>query len=217
MVTAKEYRARARAQLGGNIFANNWLMALVLCLIYSAAISIGSYVIVGAILVEGFLMVGLVHAFLAVVRGEKDTFEVADLIRGKDRLGELFLLSLLKNIFLFLWLCIPIVGFVKTFSYSMVYYIKHDHPEYDWRTCITESRRMMDGNKWRLFCLTLSFIGWLFVGALCLGVGTLWVAPYMQAAQANFYEDLKKAEDAKIAAETVTAEAASSEGATEAQ
>ena len=27
------FRANARAQLGGSIFANNWLMALVVCLV----------------------------------------------------------------------------------------------------------------------------------------------------------------------------------------
>ena len=49
----------------------------------------------------------------------------------------------------------------------------------------------MDGHKWQLFCLDLSFIGWYFVGALCLGLGTLFVVPYHEMARANFYEALK--------------------------
>ena len=196
MQNAAYYRARAREQMGGNIFANNWLMALVICLIYSAVITVASYVIVGAILVEGFCVFGLAHVFLAVVRGQKKTYEIGDLLAGKDLVGDLFVLSLIKNIFLFLWMLIPIVGIVKYFSYAMTYYIKHDHPEYDWRTAITESRRMMDGHKWELFCLKLSFLGWMIVGALCLGVGTLWVTPYMWVAEANFYDDLKKLSDA---------------------
>ena len=56
--------------------------------------------------------------------------------------------------------------------------------------CITESRRIMSGNKMRLFLLDLSFIGWYIVGALCFGIGTLWVNAYHQMARANFYEDL---------------------------
>ena len=50
---------------------------------------------------------------------------------------------------------------------------------------------MMRGNKWRLFCLHLSYIGWLIVGALCFGIGTLWVQAYMETATAAFYDDLK--------------------------
>ncbi len=191
MATSAEYRARARAQLGNQIFSNTWIMGVVLVLIVSIVMGVGSTVVVGGFLLEGILLSGLIHALLSVVRGKKDTVAVEDLLWGRAYIGDLFLLSLMKNIFLVLWLLIPIVGFVKYYSYAMTYYIKHDHPEYDWRTCITESRRMMDGYKWRLFCLELSFLGWMIVGALCFGIGTLWVQAYMRTAEANFYEDLK--------------------------
>ena len=46
----------------------------------------------------------------------------------------------------------------------------------------------MDGHKWEKFVLDLSFLGWIIVGSLCLGVGTLWVTPYMEATNAQFYE-----------------------------
>ena len=42
--------------------------------------------------------------------------------------------------------------------------------------------------EWEKFVLDLSFLGWIIVGSLCLGVGTLWVTPYMEAANAQFYE-----------------------------
>ena len=70
----------------------------------------------------------------------------------------------------------------------MAYYIKLDHPDYGWKACIDASRQMMDGHKWEKFVLDLSFLGWIIVGSLCLGVGTLWVTPYMEAANAQFYE-----------------------------
>ena len=49
----------------------------------------------------------------------------------------------------------------------------------------------MKGYKGKLFCLDLSFIGWYILGALCLGVGVLFVMPYHETARANFYEALK--------------------------
>ena len=77
---------------------------------------------------------------------------------------------------------------MKAYSYSMAYYIKLDHPDYGWNACISASRQLMNGHKWEKFVLDLSFLGWIIVGALCLGVGTLWVTPYMEAANAQFYE-----------------------------
>ena len=48
----------------------------------------------------------------------------------------------------------------------------------------------MNGNKWKLFVLDLSFIGWYIVGMLACGIGTLWVVPYNEAARAEFYQEL---------------------------
>ena len=48
----------------------------------------------------------------------------------------------------------------------------------------------MNGNKMRLFLLDLSFIGWSIVGALCFGIGTLWVKAYVDTAHAEFYRDV---------------------------
>ena len=48
----------------------------------------------------------------------------------------------------------------------------------------------MRGHRWQLFCLHFSFIGWGILGALCLGIGALWVSAYSQTASAVFYEEL---------------------------
>lgn len=192
MQNAATYRARAREQLGTKIFANNWLLALVACLLYSVVMSAASVVLIGSMLVEGFCVYGLAHIFLAVARGRRTDYEIRELTAGVPYLGDLLVLSLVKNVFLLLWMFVPVVGIIKYYAYSMTYYIKYDHPEYDWRTAITESRRMMNGHKWELFCLQLSFIGWMLIGILTLGIGMLWVTPYMRVAEINFYEDLKQ-------------------------
>jgi uncharacterized membrane protein len=197
------FRANARAQLGGSIFANNWLMALVVCLVYSAIVGglsaipgVGS---VATCLLTGFFMFGLARVFLQLIRSQKDKVEVADLFCGTEEIGSLILLSLMYILFIFLWALLFIIpGIIKYYSYAMSFYIKHDHPEYDWKQCIDESRRMMDGHKWQLFCLDFSFIGWNLLGFLCCGIGLLWVAPYEMASRANFYENLKALYDPEI-------------------
>lgn len=204
------FRANARAQLGGNIFANNWLMALVVCLIQSLILGIGSSLAgVVAILVGGLLAFGLARVFLQLVRGQKDKVDIADLFCGTDEFGSLIILNLLVGLFTFLWTLLFIIpGIVKSYAYSMAFYIKHDHPEYDWKQCMDESQRYMKGYKWQLFCLDFSFIGWILLGFLCCGIGTLWVVPYQNAARANFYENLKAIYDPEVVVEEPVAEAA---------
>ena len=48
----------------------------------------------------------------------------------------------------------------------------------------------MSNNKWRLFCLQLSFIGWYILAALTAGIGGIFLAPYTKAAYTAFYLDL---------------------------
>ena len=192
-MSRSQLKANAKAQLGGQIFSNQWMMALLLCLI-SGAITAAAGLLgigIGALVVTGPLAVSLCGSFLAQTRYARE-MQIEDLFAAfrSDFAGS-FLLALMEAIFIFLWsLLLFVPGIIKSYAYSQCMYIKADHPEYDWRRCLTLSQEMMKGNKMRLFVLDLSFLGWYIVGALCLGVGTLWVAPYHKATRSQFYEDL---------------------------
>jgi uncharacterized membrane protein len=56
---------------------------------------------------------------------------------------------------------------------------------------IDKSKKMMDGYKWKYFCLGLRFLGWALLCILTLGIGFLWLMPYMQVSMAKFYDDVK--------------------------
>ena len=74
---------------------------------------------------------------------------------------------------------------------------------------ITRSKELMKGNKWRLFCLDFSFIGWDILSAFTLGIGDLWLTPYRSAAAAAFYRELvplEKGEEPEEMQETQTEE-----------
>lgn len=97
-----------------------------------------------------------------------------------------------RAIFVILWTLLFIIpGLVKTYSYAMTPYILYENPQLTANQAITESRRLMDGNKWRLFCLEMSFIGWAFLSLFTFGIGVLWLRPYMEAAYAAFYQEIK--------------------------
>ena len=195
-MSRQEIKFRAKAQLGNNIFGSKWLMALLIVLI-AQALSYAVNAIPGigtviSLLIAGPIMYGCRYVFLMQARDGKEMV-IEDLFEGfKADFSQLFLLNLLQTLFIALWTCLLIVpGIVKAYAYSMSYYIKVDHPEYGWKECIDESRYIMNGHKAELFVLDLSFLGWIIVGALCLGIGTLWVIPYMEAAHAQFYESIR--------------------------
>ena len=186
-----ELKARARAQLGGGIFQNLWMMGLAVCLLIGLLESAATTILpaIGALIVIGPLEYGQAYIFLKQAR-DRQPVQLGDMFRGfQDDFAGTFLIGFLSQLFVALWsLLFLIPGIVKSYAYSMAYYVKLDHPDYGWKACIDESRRLMDGHKWEKFVLDLSFLGWILVGALCLGVGTLWVTPYMAATEAQFYE-----------------------------
>ena len=95
-------------------------------------------------------------------------------------------------VYLTLWTLLIIPGIIKSFSYSMTYFILNDHPEYTANQAITESRHMMNGHKMDYFLLCLSFLGWFILSILTVGIGFLWLAPYFYATSAAFYEEISK-------------------------
>lgn len=191
----KEIRAKARADLGGNIFDGKWMMALLAALVVSLIVGVcGAIPVAGSVgvfIIGGPLMLGLNGYFLRLSRNRDVKIEDVFDSFSEDFLQS-FLLYLMTGIFTFLWsLLFVIPGIVKSYAYSMAFYVKRDNPTYDWKQCLDESQRIMKGYKWKLFCLQLSFIGWAIVCVFTFGIGSLWLTPYMNAATANFYENIK--------------------------
>ena len=85
-----------------------------------------------------------------------------------------------------------IPGIIASFTYSVLPYVIADNPDMTACEAMSECRHIMKGNRWKLFCLSMSFFGWYLVGFLTLGVGLLWVMPYHNAAIAVFYREAKR-------------------------
>lgn len=94
----------------------------------------------------------------------------------------------LRGIFTFLWSLLFIVpGIYKAYEYRMVGYIMAENPHLPQARAFELSRSMMQGEKWNTFVLDLSFFGWMLLCALTLGIGYLFLAPYVQATYAELY------------------------------
>ena len=196
MKTNREIRAAARASLGGGPFTTLWITALLVTLVYSILTNILSSFPFGFLLSLPMIL-GLRSIFLSLLRGA-DRIDLADLFYAFR--GERFLralgLALLQTLYLLLWAILLVVpAIVKSYSYRLAYYVALDNPELTANDCITMSRRLMEGYKWKAFLLDLSFLGWILLGLLTCGIGYLFVAPYMNAAHASFYHSLMEQKD----------------------
>lgn len=97
----------------------------------------------------------------------------------------------LRSLFVLLWTLLFIIpGIMASYSYAMTGYILAEHPDMPASQAIGMSKEMMYGNRWRLFCLQFSFIGWSILCAFTCGIGNLWLIPYEQAATAAFYREI---------------------------
>ena len=84
-----------------------------------------------------------------------------------------------------------IAGIIAAIAYSQTFYILAEDDTIGSMEALRKSKEMMNGYKWKYFCLGLRFIGWALLCVLTVGIGFLWLSPYIQVSYAKFYEDLK--------------------------
>ena len=201
MDTLSNYRKRALASLehGWGTFVCATLVYLVISSICQSFTRIDeeSASLAGLSLVMTILLLPLIWGFYTMyldhIRGEK--VGLGNLFQGysKEWFSKSLLTLLLMYVYILLWALLLIVpGIIKALSYAMTPYVLKDNPNMKSNEAIEESMRLMSGHKAELFLLSLSFIGWALLSLLTLGIGFLWLIPYMQTAFAYFYEDLKK-------------------------
>jgi uncharacterized membrane protein len=190
-----ELRATARERLKGN-----WGKSILTVVVYfiltliinsgSKFENIGWLVGILTLVLSGAWSAGLLTYFIQLTRQE--ALSVKLLFSQLPRLIPFFFLLILQAIFVILWTLLLIVpGIIASLRYSQSFYIMIDNPEMKAKDAINRSKEMMKDQKWKYFLLHLSFIGWYLLSILTLGIGLLWLMPYIYTTQASFYEDLR--------------------------
>ena len=88
-----------------------------------------------------------------------------------------------------------IPGVIATLMFSQVFYIISEDNKIDPYNALVKSKKMMEGNKWKLFKIMLRILLLAIVCILTLGIGFIWLAPYQNAVYAKFYNVVKKGKD----------------------
>ncbi len=186
----RDIMAAARSRLTGK-----WGIAIPIVLIYSViCLVLGAVPVAGIIaglVLGGALMFGLNSSFLGIVQGKE--VKVGNFFDGFSSFGNSCIAYLLMCLFIVLWSLLLIVpGIIAALSYSMTFFILSENRELTGSEAIRRSKEMMAGNKGKLFCLWCRFIGWSLLGFITLGIGLLWIGPYLMTSLAKFYEDIKQ-------------------------
>lgn len=188
--------AEARTALSGN-----WWVAVV-GLALSALVGFAAQIVplvnfIAPLLVAGPLALGVAVFCLSISR--KNKIDIKQIFSGFDIFGTALATYLLSVIFIILWALLLIIpGIIAALSYSQIYFILADNPNIGPMEAIDRSKKMMMGNKWKFFCLGWRFFGWMILSILTLGIGFLWLMPYMSVTFAKFYDDVKGKGDEEV-------------------
>lgn len=146
------------------------------------------------IVVSACITYGIANYMLHFVRnGETNiSYIFSGFSYGINTIKRSVILWILMEVFTFLWSLLFIIpGIVASISYSQAFFILADNDSISPREAIRLSKKMMQGYKWRMFCLGFSFIGWILLCSLTFGIGFIFLMPYIQTAFTNFYEYLR--------------------------
>ena len=141
-------------------------------------------------IISGPMSLGFAIFYLTLSRGQNA--KLNNLFDGFEQFGSTIGLAFFIALFTLLWTLLLIVpGIIAALSYSMAYFVMVDDPSVGPLDAINKSKAMMNGYKWKLFKLHLRFLGWAILCLFTLGIGFLWLTPYIQVSLAKFYDDLK--------------------------
>ena len=192
-----ELKSRAKEQLRGKwaIAVGTVLVANIILEVdvgYKVASKLGieglSYSLdLIALLLGGVISVGLCRFLLDMATKRREPrfdtlFSSFNIYLKTLGLNILITLAVLAGTLLFI-----VPGIIVSLMFSQAFYILSEDPSKSITQCINESVNLMSGNKWELFYLELSFIGWWLLVLVTLGIAALWVTPYQKLTEANFY------------------------------
>ena len=133
----------------------------------------------------------------SILIGSAVVFSATSILSGSSSSSP----SALAIIGIILLIVSTIYAIIKGLSFSLSFYIAYDNPEMSALDVVNKSAELMVGHKGQFFLLDLSFIGWAILAAFTLGIGFLWLIPYMQVSQICFYEQYDNINNVEVKTE----------------
>ena len=135
---------------------------------------------------------GFTVFFLNLIRKEDINYE--RLFDGYKDFARTFLMEFLYVIAVMIGFCLLVIpGIILIIGLMMAPYILKDDKEISAMDALKKSWEVTKGHKMKLFWLGLSFIGWVILSLMTLGIGFFFLAPYIDTTFAHYYEEELKA------------------------
>lgn len=146
-----------------------------------------------AIGITGPMALGAIYFYLPFSRNQ--ITKISNLFKSYEnfkRFRTAYNTYFLVNLYTFLWTLLLVVpGVIALLSYSQTFFIIAEDDSIGSNDAIAKSKKMMQGYKWKYFCLGFRFFGWALLCGITFGIGFLWLFPYIQISLAKFYDDVK--------------------------
>lgn len=146
-----------------------------------------------AFVLTGPLTIGVIRIFLAIA--QKQEAKATDLFSESTAFDPIWRgvkAYFFMMLYILLWsLLLIIPGIMAAFSYALTFWLMAEDPNLSGREALIKSKALMFGKRWKLACLYLRFTGWFVLSILTLGIGFLWLMPYVATSKARFYLDIK--------------------------
>jgi uncharacterized membrane protein len=153
-------------------------------------VSVLSFIIpLGGLVIGGPLALGM--AILSLNISRQRNAQVNQIFEGFNQFGTAIGAYLLMLLIVLLFLLLFIIpGIIAALYLSQTMYVIADNRNISVVDALKESKRLMEGNKAKLFRLMLRFAGLSFLCLLTLGIGYFWLIPLQNVTFARFYEDI---------------------------
>ncbi|MCC3868056.1 DUF975 family protein [Terrisporobacter mayombei] len=171
-----------------NIFADGLVMLFVSVFVVAIILSL-----LIKLLIAYPITIGKNNYFMGIRHKEKPVKNILFLYKSGKLKSSIFTMFMM-DLFIYLWsLLLLIPGIVKSYEYRMIPYILSENPNISRTRAFEISKNMMYGNKWSVFELDLSFLGWYILSALTLGLLSIfYVNPYVESTNAELYAFLRE-------------------------
>ena len=171
-------------------------LSLIIAIVGSIGVIIG---ILWNLFIAGPIGVGISRLFLQM-KYEKENFHIKTMfsVFKDSHYMNIVKSTFMTNLIIFLWTLLFIIpGIVKGYQYYFVPWILAEHPDMDYKTAMSYSKSLTDGQKFDIFILELSFIGWFLLGSIPFGLGIPLVSTYQKATVNELYQVLKTNKELK--------------------
>ncbi|MDE6200793.1 MAG: DUF975 family protein [Clostridiales bacterium] len=149
----------------------------------------GSILLIIAIVGAGMINFAMTDFYLVSYRCQPYNVRRLGETIARSNITKVLLMSLKRTLIAFLLLlCLIVPGVIYLMRTSMAAYLLIANPKMKPSAALTASSKVMSGKTGMYFSLCASLIGWYILGIATLGLGFIFISPYINLVKTVFYK-----------------------------